>query len=256
MNFITLFHISKIMITNPDVLAGDKKYIFLLSHMRSYSSLLSHIIGSSDSISGYSEMHLPYKNNIDLLTLRYRVYFSNNRDLKGDYIFDKILHNHPISDKILNGNNVKLLFMLRKPEDTIKSIVKMSNNLHNPNRISDINKIVKYYLNRLEVLENLAKRTNGRSVYLDAEKVVSNTDFVLGYLTDWLQLPSKLSSEYKIFSKTGKPGFGDPSDNIKQGKIIKNRETANVIIPEKALRSANDRYVKCREAIMKCCTII
>ena len=77
-----------------------------------------------------------------------------------------------------------------------------------------------------------------------------------GYLTDWLQLKTTLSSEYKIFSKTGKPGFGDPSDNIKQGKIIKNREPADVTIPTDILQSANEGYIKCREALMKQCSII
>ncbi len=256
MNFLTLMQISKIMITNPGVLAGDKKYIFLLSHMRSYSSLLSHILGSHGNIAGYSEMHLSYKKRSDLLTLRYRVYISNNREPIKDYIFDKILHNHSISNNILNDRNTKALFMLREPEATLKSILKMSKNLNNPNRISDINKIGKYYLRRLEQLEELAKRTNGTAIYLDAEKIVNDTDFALGYLTDWLQLKTTLSSEYKIFSKTGKPGFGDPSDNIKQGKIIKNREPADVTIPTDILQSANEGYIKCRESLMKQCSII
>ncbi len=224
--------------------------------MRSYSSLLSHILGSHDNIEGYSEMHLAYKKKMDLLTLRYRVYILNNKELTGDYIFDKILHNHYISDTILNDNKIKILFMLREPEATLKSIVKMSDNLKNPNRISNIDKISKYYSNRLKYLEKLVERTNGKGVYVDAEKIVDNTDFVLGYLTDWLQLPSKLSSEYKTFSKTGKPGFGDPSDNIKQGKIIKNRESANVQIPDDILKSANEGYLRCRETLMKHCTVI
>lgn len=256
MNLATLFQISKIMVTDPGVLTGNKKYLFLMSHMRSYSSLLSHILGSHDSIAGYSEMHLSYRKKSDLLTLRYRVYLSNNREPMGDYIFDKILHNHTISDTILNDDRVKVLFMLREPEATLKSILKMSKNLKNPSRISNIDKISNYYLNRLKNLEKLSDRTNGRGVYLDAEKIVDNTDFTLGYLSDWLQLPTKLSSEYKTFSKTGEPGFGDPSDNIKQGKIIKNRETADVIIPDDILKRANESYLKCREILINNCSVI
>ena len=256
MNFITLLNISKLMITNPGVLSGDNKYLFLLSHMRSYSSLLSHILGSHDKISGHSEMHLPYRKKADLMTLRYRVYMSDKEKLNGNYIFDKILHNHPISDNMLNDDNTKVLFMLRKPEDTLKSIMKMSENMNNPSRINDIDKIGSYYFNRLVQLKNLAERTDGRAVYLDAEKIVNNTDFVLGFLSDWLQLPTKLSSEYKTFSNTGKPGFGDPSENIKQGKIVKNRESSNIIIPEKLLKTADEKYYKSREIIMKRCAII
>ncbi len=256
MNLGTLLQLSKIMITKTDVFTTDKKYLFLLSHMRSYSSLLSHIMGSHNKISGYSEMHLSYKKKSDLTVLRYRVYSMNNNNLDGTYVFDKILHNHYISNKILNSNNVKILFMLRTPEDTIKSISKMSSNLNNPARLNSIDKIGSYYIGRLKQLSELVNRTNGRAVYLDAEKIVNNTDFVLGYLTDWLQLPTKLSSEYRTFSHTGKPGFGDPSDNIKQGRIIKNRETANVTIPEKLLKEANEEYLKCRETMINNCTII
>ena len=256
MNLMTLIHISKIMITNPNVLTGEKKYLFLLSHMRSYSSLLSHILGSHDNISGYSEMHLAYRKKLDLMTLRYRVYMSDKEKLNGNYIFDKILHNHPISDNLLNDNNIKVLFMLRKPEDTLRSIMKMSENMNNPSRINDIDKIGSYYLKRLLQLKNLAERTDGRAIYLDAEKIVNDTDFVLGYLTDWLQLKAPLSSEYKTFSKTGEPGFGDPSDNIKQGKIIKNRKQPDVTIPDEILKTAQEKYNRCRETIMKHCTSI
>jgi hypothetical protein len=146
--------------------------------------------------------------------------------------------------------------MLREPEATLKSILKMSENMNNPNRISDINKIKNYYLKRLNQLEELAKITNGTAIYLDAEKIVNDTDFVLGYLTDWLQLKAPLSSEYKTFSKTGEPGFGDPSDNIKQGKIIKNRKQPDVTIPDEILKTAQEKYNRCRETIMKHCTSI
>ncbi|QQZ27263.1 hypothetical protein HMY34_16720 [Thiothrix subterranea] len=40
--------------------------IFLLSHMRAYSSLLGHIIGSQPRINGYYEMHQSYLSDADL----------------------------------------------------------------------------------------------------------------------------------------------------------------------------------------------
>ena len=35
--------------------------IFLLSHMRAFTSLLGHILGSNPEINGYYEMHLSYE---------------------------------------------------------------------------------------------------------------------------------------------------------------------------------------------------
>ena len=256
MNLGTLLQLSKIMMTKTDVFTADKKYLFLSSHMGSYSSLFSHILGSHDKISGYSEMHISYRRKVDLMVLRYRVYKACNMELNGDYIFDKILNNYLISDNILNSKNTKLLFVLRKPEDTIKTISKMGKNLKNPNRFRNIDNIVNYYTGRLKQLEILVERANGKAVYLDAEKIVDNTDFVLGYLTDWLQLPTMISSEYNVFSNTGKPGFGDPSNNIKQGKIIKTREIIDLNIPDELLKAANEGYFKCRETMNNRCAVI
>jgi hypothetical protein len=35
-------------------------FLFVVSHLRSYSSLLCHILGNHPEISGYSEMHQSY----------------------------------------------------------------------------------------------------------------------------------------------------------------------------------------------------
>src|SRR5262245_13075611 len=39
--------------------------LFVLSHMRSYSSLLSHVLGSHPEIDGYCETHLRYRSGLD-----------------------------------------------------------------------------------------------------------------------------------------------------------------------------------------------
>ena len=40
--------------------------IFLLSHMRAYTSLAGHILGSHPEINGYYEMHISYENPVAL----------------------------------------------------------------------------------------------------------------------------------------------------------------------------------------------
>ena len=48
-------------------MAGQQyQRIFLLSHMRAYSSLIGHILGSHPHINGYYEMHLSYSGMADL----------------------------------------------------------------------------------------------------------------------------------------------------------------------------------------------
>jgi hypothetical protein len=48
-------------------LLAPRKSLFVLGHMRSYSSLLCHILGSHPQIDGYCETHIKYRTRFDLL---------------------------------------------------------------------------------------------------------------------------------------------------------------------------------------------
>jgi hypothetical protein len=50
-----------------------RRHLFLLGHMRSYSSVLSHILGSHPQIDGYCETHIKYRTRLDLWRLHHRV---------------------------------------------------------------------------------------------------------------------------------------------------------------------------------------
>jgi hypothetical protein len=81
MRINTLGKLVLLLFKTPDVFLGRRKYIFLLSHMRSYSTLLCHILGSHSEVSGYSEARQAYVGIRDLFTLRYKVYLTNNNSL-------------------------------------------------------------------------------------------------------------------------------------------------------------------------------
>jgi hypothetical protein len=67
--------------------------IFLLSHMRAFTSLAGHILGSHPQINGYYEMHISYEDASALD--RQLEMFRQDDVLKRDsrYLFDKLLHN-------------------------------------------------------------------------------------------------------------------------------------------------------------------
>jgi len=67
--------------------------IFLLSHMRAFTSLAGHILGSHPQINGYYEMHLSYE-DASALDQQLDVYRASDA-LKPNsrYLFDKLLHN-------------------------------------------------------------------------------------------------------------------------------------------------------------------
>ena len=77
--------------------------------MRSFTSVLSNILGSHDEIAGYSESHQSYEKPIDLFRLKYIVCLCNENHCVGRYVLDKILHNEfSINKTILERENEKI----------------------------------------------------------------------------------------------------------------------------------------------------
>jgi hypothetical protein len=66
------------------------KTLFLLGHMRSYSSVLSHILGSHPQISGYCETHTKYRTWVDLWKLRWRVRKLTGEALRSGRVLDAL----------------------------------------------------------------------------------------------------------------------------------------------------------------------
>ena len=91
------------MITRPQT-------VFILSHMRSGSSLLEHILSSNDEIMGFGEQNRIYKNFFDLKKMEFyirkkqRLFFNNVK-----YSVDQILHNQYTPNlSLLNNHSFNL----------------------------------------------------------------------------------------------------------------------------------------------------
>jgi len=248
-NIDTLVRVAPTILGNPVRFLGKKKYIFVVSHMRSYSSLLSHILGSHGEISGYAEMKQSYSSWTDFIRLRHKVYMANGNRLDGGYVLDKILHNsHTISETILDQGHVRLVFLLRNPEVAMKSIINMgkTGNFGNAEWVLD------YYLGRLKQLQDYARTSNGRMLFVDSETIIEGTDYLLDYLSDWLELGSKLTAKYSNFEYTGAPRYGDPSSFIKRGRIVRTpKDYHSIHIPSEMIRRAEDAYDACRRTLLQ-----
>lgn len=250
-----LLNIFLIFIKNPNVFIGKKKYIFVISHMRSFSSLLCHILGSTDEISGYSEMHRSYNRWSDFLKLRYRVCLANNNQLNGQFVLDKILHNSCyISREVLYKKNIQSIIMLRNPEDTIKSIINMGK-LSRIKWYKNVKDVLDYYKNRLNQIEIYGTITGKKSLFFNSEELLNNTEFVLSALKHYLKLKQQISSQYSLFEYTGIPGHGDSSSLIKKGTIINvnNKEKNNIYIDPKIIKEANQHYQHCKDVLLNYC---
>src|SRR5690606_28951843 len=101
-----------LLIKNPDILFCKKRYLFIFSHMRSRSSVLSHILGSNPEVCGYKELHQPYKGLRSLLQMQLKLAVDLHPNFRNKYLLDKILNNYTISDAILNKKQPKIIFLL------------------------------------------------------------------------------------------------------------------------------------------------
>ncbi len=235
--FLRLFNTA---VRNPYVLYGKFRYIFIFSHMRGYTSLLAHILGSHPEISGYFELHRTYTQPFDFFPMRLRVAEGLDYQLKGKYVLDKILHPEYISPAILQRSDVFCIFMLRKPAETLKSIMERG-------RLPDLPHALNYYVYQLKHLKNLSV-VSKNFIYLDAEHLLENTTSSLNALSTFLQLKTELSPSFSTFKYTGLRGYGDSSNYIGQGVIVKQRDShERFVIPDEILKTADSAYLETRQ---------
>lgn len=244
-----------VVLKYPLSITQKKKYVFIISHIRSYSSLLSHILGSHKDINGYSELHYSYLNQFDCIKAKIQVMYTLRSSLDGKYILDKLLHNeNQISESFLQNNNVKLIFLLRNPRDTYKSQINLGLQITGLKQHIDPLKVHSYYINRLKMLEQQAKLLNTKKIFVESEHIINNTDITLEKLQEFLELDSPFTSHYQQFKFSGNQNYGDPSDTIKKGVIstsLKNYKKIN--IHKKTLGEANISYSNCKERLIRYC---
>lgn len=229
----------------------------MLSHMRAYTSLLGHILGSHPAINGYFELHISYDETTAVADQlqelrRYEALKNNSR-----YLFDKLLHNRyrlrpeRFDPKRFDPDRVKILVALREPEQSIKSIVNLFARKEAGELYAQPEEAARYYIDRVGCLTEFCCTWRGRYYYFDAESLRQEHAMLLSALTRWLDLEVPLSPHYQTFSQTGQPRKGDSSRRIHSGGIDNSlSDYSQVIIPPDTLRQAQSRYRNCRQKMI------
>lgn len=218
--------------------------IFLLSHMRAYTSLLGHILGSHPDVNGYYEMHLSYVDETDL-DHQEQQYTTRDALKPGSrYLFDKLLHNdYELNLDRFQAQAKTILITLRHPEATIKSIVHLFAKKGTDDLYANPLEAAAYYINRLQRLSEFCQRYPHIYYYFDAELIASDTPGMLDTLTRWLQLESPLSPRYQRFSKTGIARAGDTSPAISSGEVISQvNQHSDIALDADVLQQAMQAY--------------
>ena len=258
---------ARVVLAHPSVLKR-RNYIFLLSHVRGYTTLLSHILGSHPEISGYAETWNSYRSALDLLKLRCAICSHGNYKPNCTYFLDKILHNRlQISDSILSRTGIEYIFMIRKPVPTIKSAVALYRKYIGeggaaqgsrfsrskgtlPSTVEDA---VLYYTSRLAFLVATGARLHRlgkRALVVRAEDLINYPRPVLCELQTFLDLRSALDEHYSVFDRTGEWNLTDTSEFIRKGKIERNRPShADISVSDQLAHKANCEYERCLAAL-------
>jgi hypothetical protein len=247
---------SFVLLKHPSLLMKDKKFIFVLGHMRSRSSVLSHVLGSHDEIIGYTELHRSYKSPLSLLKMKVDLYEEFGACFSGKYLLDKVLHNNlDPTLSVINKANPKIIFLLREPKGYAKSLIRLGKKLGNK-RYATPEFAVKHYIERLNLLQTLPSLYDRPYFFIDSDKLITETRPILDSLAIYLELEKNISSDYKKFEKTGKIRHGDSSDNISTGSIKKADGKDKIIFEEEEvltddfLAAAIAAHASCKKILL------
>ncbi len=229
------------------------KILFILSHMRSGSSLLTHILNSNPEIIGYGETHLNYSSELDFKQLFFKVYWQlRDYSMDHSYVLDKVLHNHKfLNDNFLNSPQVYTIFLLREPKRTLGSILDIK-----PHWSQE--KAMNYYLERLATLESYAKLINSkkRSLFITYNQLLNDSDLVFDTLKTFLQTKASFSEQYQVLKTTGMKGVGDSSENIQSGQIIRNARKLNTTVSQELVDKGKKSFDHCCKTLSQYCLFL
>ncbi len=225
--------------------------IFLLSHMRAYTSLLGHILGSHPEIDGYYEMHRSYASDADLEQQAQEFTQREHPKPSSRYLFDKLLHNdYTLNLALPELDDAVILLALRQPEPTLKSIIGLFANKHRDDLYASPVGATAYYVERLHALADFSQQQPQRYYYFDAERICSDPRPLLDVLGQWLQLESPLLERYQLFTQTGVARKGDSSPTIAAGRIIPQADRhPDIVLDPALLQQATQAYRHCRQQL-------
>ncbi len=235
------------------------KVLFILSHMRSGSSLLTHILISNPAIKGYGESHIQYESEADLKSLMYKTYFHNQeftnlKDLgklrmNHTYILDKLLHDKKLLNKnLLKKKNFYFIFLIREPQRSLMSMLDHKSHWTEEDAVS-------YYTQRLLSLSEYSQLINDkkRSFLLNYDQLINKSETVFSSLQNFLKTREAFSENYQILKTTGKRHVGDFKENIRSGRIIRNPRPLNFSISPDLIDKATNHFNDSYAILQKCC---
>lgn len=227
---------------------GGQKYIFLHSHMRARSTLLTSILCSSHEISGDHEYHQSYNDFSGLDFLRWKILRMNTRWKPfPKYVLDHINQStFKVAPPLFEKSNIFHIFLLRPPLNTIQSCLTKWKDTRS------LDYFLKYYNYRVEELVELSKlasKSPNGYIYINSDELVENPEKNLDKISKYLALCEPLSVEYKRETPWIDNAAPDHEIFPSQGKIVKKKYNYTTVIPQEKIEPAWLTYKKAHKEL-------
>ena len=215
------------------------KWLFVLGHMRTGSSLLVHILNTNPEILGYGETKLKYRGRHSLAKLYDHVLEEfeahGGYSKHPTYIMDKILGHHVLNRQVFSTDALRCIVIVRDPIEALPSILSRDLPL-----IQSPGDALDYYSRTLSRIKMELEAYDRPFVFLKYSQLVNESDQVLRRITDYLDLREPLVPEYNPIWSTGKPGIGDSSPRIRKGNILNQSNKYDIHLPNNIRKNAEE----------------
>lgn len=227
---------------------GPVPALFIMSHMRSGSTLLLHLLLTTPEIIACGERGVAYRGPLDLDKLAVDARIVQRAPLRRvRYAADQIHHDHLVPEAdLLRHDRVRCLFLIRDPPSAIASLVRLSQTGPDP---WSVGQAADYYTSRLATLARYATTAAlGRdALALTYDDLVHHTPATLGRLQAFLGLHSPLREQYARQPFTGR--LGDRSVHIQTGQVVRHRPAAPLPLAAGEAERAEHAYRDCARAL-------
>ncbi len=251
-----LYALPSLMRHRPDVL-------LICSHMRSGSSLLSHLLFSHVDVCGYGEAHLYYTGAPDFDTLVGKVLMVLRRmpnGLRERFVLDKVIHSSYMdAPKVLPAlrGRVRVILLVREPHGSLSSLINTFGYSENFSLNHYIDRMT-FIARAAEEMASWTEAEGGRAVAVTYDQLLQRTEPAFRLVEDYLGLTQPLRENYEVLPSTGRIKIGDVSANIRSGAIIRDGRNSKPVLPlsEGTLARASAAYRQCLDTLERCCRFL
>ena len=221
--------------------------IFVLAHMRCGSTALSNIFCSRPDTSGYGETHVRHDGPDAPGRLAVNCLRRGSWKAGASFQFDKILHSRLDKDAPAAFFDARAIFLVREPEPTIRSIVRLFEKLRR-NEYRNHTEAAEYYIERLDALACLWDRfLPAQRIGFTHKALLADPEGILSRISRQLAIEPALENAYRSPSASRRGGGGDPLMSGRYTRIESTPQSSHgqdepLDLPVALLDAAHARY--------------